>query len=35
MIDELLEYNKSFVETKGYEKFLTTKYPDKKMTEKR
>lgn len=31
MIDELLEYNKSFVETKGYEKFLTTKYPDKKI----
>lgn len=31
MIDELLEYNKSFVETKGYEKFMTTKYPDKKI----
>ena len=31
MIDELLKYNKSFVETKSYEKFLTTKYPDKKI----
>ena len=31
MIDELIEFNKSFVETKGYEKFLTTKYPDKKI----
>ena len=24
MIDELLKYNKAFVETKSYEKFLTT-----------
>lgn len=31
MIDQLLDYNKLFVETKGYEKFKTSKYPDKKI----
>ena len=31
MIDQILEYNKTFVEKKCYEKFLTDKYPDKKL----
>ena len=31
MIDELLKFNSSFVESKGYEKYITTKYPDKKI----
>ena len=31
MIEEILEYNKTFVESKGYEKYLTDKYPDKKL----
>jgi len=31
MIEEMLKYNKSFVESKGYEKFRTSKYPDKKI----
>ena len=31
MIDELLEYNKKFVESKKYENFKTSKYPDKKI----
>ena len=31
MIDELLEFNSVFVENKGYEKYVTTKYPDKKI----
>ena len=31
MIDELLEFNRSFVENKGYEQYVTTKYPDKKI----
>ena len=31
MIDELLDFNRSFVEQKGYEPYLTTKYPDKKI----
>ena len=31
MIEELLDYNKSFVKSKAYEKFLTTKYPDKRI----
>lgn len=31
MIDELLEYNKAFVANKGYEQYLTTKFPDKKI----
>lgn len=31
MINEILEHNRRFVESKGYEKFLTDKYPDKKI----
>ena len=31
MIDQILEYNKTFVERKGYEPFLTDKYPDKRL----
>jgi len=31
MIDSIIEYNKSFVDSKGYEKFITDKYPDKKL----
>ena len=30
MIDEIIAYNKSFVEKKGYEKYLTDKYPDRR-----
>lgn len=30
MIDDILEFNKKFVESKGYEKYITNKYPDKK-----
>lgn len=30
MIDELLHFNKTFVESKGYEKYITNKFPDKK-----
>lgn len=31
MLDEILEYNRAFVESKGYEKYITNKYPDKKV----
>lgn len=31
MIDELLHFNKTFVESKGYEKYITNKFPDKKI----
>lgn len=31
MIDELLRFNKAFVKNKGYEKYITNKYPDKKI----
>lgn len=31
MIDEILRHNKDFVASKGYEQFLTSKYPDKKI----
>ena len=31
MLDEILAYNKQFVENKGYEKYITNKYPDKKI----
>lgn len=31
MIDELLVFNREFVKNKGYEKFITNKYPDKKI----
>ena len=31
MIDEMLRFNRKFVEEKQYEKFQTSKYPDKKL----
>ena len=31
MIDEILEYNKAFVKSKEYEKYMTSKYPNKKI----
>jgi len=31
MIDEILKYNREFVSSKGYERFITSKYPDKKI----
>ena len=31
MIDSILNYNREFVAKKGYEKFVTDKYPDKKL----
>ena len=31
MIDDILQYNKAFVENKGYEKYITTKFPEKKV----
>lgn len=31
MIEEILAYNKQFVAEKGYENYITTKYPDKKI----
>lgn len=31
MIDEILKYNQKFVENKGYERYVTSKYPDKKI----
>ncbi len=31
MIDEILSYNRQFVADKEYEKYLTSKYPDKKI----
>ena len=31
MINEVMEYNKKFVEDKAYEPYLTSKYPDKKL----
>ncbi len=31
MIDQIIAYNSAFVESKGYEKYLTSKYPDKKL----
>lgn len=33
MLDEILAYNKQFVENKGYEKYITNKYPDKKNSD--
>jgi len=30
-LDSIMEYNRSFVEEKKYEEYLTTKFPDKKM----
>lgn len=31
MIDELLKYNRAFVENRDYEPYRTSKYPDKKL----
>lgn len=31
MTEEILQFNKAFVEGKGYEPYLTSKYPDKKL----
>ena len=31
MIDQIIDYNKTFVAQKGYEKFITDKYPDKRL----
>ena len=31
MIELILVYNKKFVENKGYEPYLTSKYPNKKL----
>ncbi|MCF0177523.1 MAG: carbonic anhydrase [Bacteroidales bacterium] len=31
MINEMLEFNRRFVETKAYEEYKTSKYPDKKI----
>ncbi len=31
MIHEILQYNQSFVADKNYEKYITSKYPDKKI----
>ena len=31
IIEEIIEYNEQFVANKGYEKYLTSKYPDKKL----
>lgn len=31
MIQEMLDYNKQFVESKAYEQYKTSKYPDKKL----
>lgn len=31
MIEEILSYNRAFVDSKGYEKYKTTKYPDKRI----
>ena len=31
MIEEILKHNCEFVAQKGYEKFATSKYPDKKI----
>ena len=32
MIDQIIDYNKTFVAQKGYEKYLTSKYPDVALT---
>lgn len=31
MVQELKDFNRKFVEEKGYERFATSKYPDKKI----
>ncbi len=31
MLNEMMQFNQKFVEDKGYEQYLTSKYPDKKV----
>ena len=31
VIEDIIEYNRQFVENKGYETYLTSKYPEKKL----
>ena len=31
MLEEILQYNKEFVESKAYEKYAASKYPNKKL----
>ena len=31
MIEEIIKHNREFVAAKGYEKFMTSKYPDKRI----
>lgn len=31
MIDQIIAYNKAFAEKKGYEKYLTSKYPTRSL----
>lgn len=31
MLDDILEFNREFVKNKGYEKYITNKFPDKKI----
>ena len=31
IIEEIIKYNEQFVANKGYKKYLTSKYPDKKL----
>ena len=31
MVEEIIAFNKQFVENKGYEKYITNKYPYKKI----
>lgn len=31
MIEKIVEYNRQFVERKGYQPYITSKYPDKKL----
>ncbi len=31
MIDEIIAYNREFVDSKGYEQYVTDKYPNKKL----
>lgn len=31
MIDEIMKYNEAFVQNNEYEKYITSKYPDKKL----
>ena len=31
MLEEILQYNKEFVESKAYEKYAASKYPNKNL----